>query len=278
MAHKIMVAIQKGGSAKTSTTVMLAELFAVSGFKVLVLDLDSQGNTTQMLTQQSIYANTGKTILEAIKESDPEKYLLHPRENIDLLPSDDMLISFSRYIYQERVKDPINTLGNAIRAIEGNYDIILMDCPPNLGDIVLNAIVYSDYIIVPVNPDAFGMDALERFIDNITDAQNAGHTQAKILGILFTMRDMRNALERTIGQNIRERYGDMVFSTEIRRRAKLKEYALTGVRMVKKVDIDTLEDYISLAEEVINRITKEMIENGKKRLVREQTENSARAE
>lgn len=274
MAHKIMVGIQKGGVGKSTSVCILAEMLAVSGFKVLVLDLDSQGNTTQMLTLDSIYKNTGRTILEAIKEMNPKEYLIHVGQTMDLLPADDMLISFSRYIYQERVKDPINTLGNAIREIESDYDIILMDCPPNLGDIVLNAIVYSDYIIVPVNPDAFGMDALERFVDNIADAQKAGHTKAKILGILFTMRDMRNSLERTIGQNIRDRYGDMVFSTEIRRRAKLKEYALTGVRMAKKIDIDTLEDYISLAEEVINRITKEMIENGKQRLVRESTEST----
>lgn len=261
MAYKIMIAIQKGGVGKTQTTVILAEMFAISGFKVLVLDLDSQGNATQMLTQQSIYANSGKTILEAIKEVDPRKYLLHPRENIDLLPADDMLVSFSRYIYKERVADPINTLGNAIREIEMDYDIILMDCPPNLGDIVLNAIVYSDYIIVPMNPEAFGKDALERFIDNIEDARKAGHTTAEILGILFTMREARSSLERTVGKDIRNRYGNMVFQTEIRRRARLKEYALTGVRMEKKSDIEALEDYISLAEEVIKRI-KEMKQNG----------------
>ena len=216
MAHKIMMGIQKGGVGKSTSTVILAEMFAVSGFKVLVLDLDSQGNTTQMLTQKSIYENSGKTILEAIKESDPRKYLLHVKENIDLLPADDMLVSFSRYIYQERVRNPIHTLGNTIREIEADYDIILMDCPPNLGDIVLNAIVYSDYIIVPIKPEAFGKDAVERFIDNIEDAQKAGHTTAKVLGILFTLRDTRVKLEKRVGNDIRNRYGSLVFDTEIR--------------------------------------------------------------
>lgn len=237
-------------------------MLAVSGYKVLVLDLDSQGNTTQMLTQKSIYANTGKTILEAIKENDPRKYLLHPKENIDLLPADDMLVSFSRYIYQERVSNPIQTLGNTIRMIENDYDIILMDCPPNLGDIVLNAIVYSDYIIVPVKPEAFGKDAVERFIDNIEDARKAGHTTARVLGILFTLRDARVKLERTVGKDIRQHYGSLVFDTEIRLRAKLEEYALTGVRMDKKADIEALEDYISLAEEVITRIKELNSNNG----------------
>ena len=249
-----MVAIQKGGVGKSTTTTILAELFAESGFKVLVLDLDSQGNATQMLTQKSVYEHTGKTILEAIKENDPKKYLLHPKENIDLLPSDDMLVSFSRYIYQGKVHNPIHTLGNAIKLIENDYDIILMDCPPNLGDIVLNAIVYSDYIIVPIKPEAFGKDAVERFIDNINDAKNAGHTSAEILGILFTLRDSRIKLEKAVGDDIRAHYGKLVFETEIRLRARIEEYALTGVRMDKRADIEALEDYISLVEEIISRM------------------------
>lgn len=263
MTHRIMVAIQKGGAAKTVTSVMLAEILAASGHKVLLLDLDSQGNATQMLTQKSIYTYSGNTMLEAIMERDPEKYLLHPKENIDLIPADDMLVTFSRYIYKERIQNPIKTLGNAIKRIESNYDYIIMDCPPNLGDLVLNAIVYSDYIIIPINPDGFGSDALDRFVSNIHDAQDNGHTAAQILGIVFTMRDMRNTLERTIGDNIRERYGDLVFSTEIRRRAKLKEFAFTGTRMERKSEIDTLSDYIDLTTEIVSRIKKGALNNVK---------------
>lgn len=256
MAHRIMVAVQKGGQAKTVTSVILAEILAASGYKVLLLDLDSQGNATQMLTQQSIYTYSGNTMLEAIIENDPSKYILHPKEGIDLIPADDMLVTFSRYIYKERIHNPIKTLENAMKEVEGNYDYIIMDCPPNLGDLVLNAIVYSDYIIIPINPDGFGSDALDRFVANIKDAQDNGHTTADILGILFTMRDMRNSLERTIGENIRERYGNLVFNTEIRRKAKIKEFAFTGTRMNKKAEIDTLSDYIDLTKEVIMRITK----------------------
>ena len=256
MAHKIMIGCQKGGVGKTSTAVILSEILAASGYKVLVLDLDSQGNATQMLTQKSIYSYSGNTMLEAIMEMNPERYLLHPKENIDLIPADDMLVTFSRYIYKEKVSNPVKALGNAIRDIEINYDYIVMDCPPNLGDLVLNAIVYSDYIIIPIHPDGFGSDALDRFISNIEDARENGHTKAEILGILFTMRDMRNVLERTLGENIRDRYGDLVFNTEIKRRAKIKEFAFTGTRMEKKAEIDTLSDYIDLAKEVITRINR----------------------
>lgn len=254
MAHKIMVAIQKGGVGKTTTTVMVAEMLAASGRKVLVLDLDSQGNATQMLTGNSIYANSGKTIFEAVKEMNPKKYILSPKENIDLLPSDDMLSQFDRYIYQEKYTNPSKTLYTALRDIESDYDYILMDCPPNLGGIVLNAIAYSDYVIAPINPDAFGMDALERFIDNVNETIEKGHSTAEVLGILFTLRDKRNSLEKTIGKHIREVYGDVVFRTEIFKRARIKEFAFTGVEIATKKDLKLASDYINLVNEIIERI------------------------
>ena len=254
MAYKIMVAIQKGGVGKTTTTVMVAELLAASGRKVLVLDLDSQGNATQMLTGESIYKNSGKTIFEAVKEMNPKKYILSPKENIDLLPSDDMLSQFDKYIYQDKRANPVRTLYNALRAIESDYDYILMDCPPNLGGIVLNAIAYSDYIIAPINPDAFGMDALERFIDNVNETIEKGHSKAELLGILFTLREKRNSLEKTIGTHIRESYGDAVFKTEIHKRARLKEFAFAGVDISTKKDLKLSSDYIDLVEEIVERI------------------------
>lgn len=256
MAHKIMVAVQKGGTGKTVTTVVLAEILAASGFKVLVLDLDSQGNATQMITQESIYTYSGKTILEAIKEKDPEKYIIHAKEGIDLLPADDLLVTFSRYVYLDRVQQPVKELANTISLIEHNYDFILMDCPPALSDITLNALVYCNYVIVPVQMDGFGKDALDRFIDFVEGAKRAEHTHADILGILIALKDNRSNIERAVRDNIRSKYHELVFDTEIKRRAKLKEYTLTGARMKKKDEVDAIEDYISLAEEVMQRITK----------------------
>lgn len=254
MATRIMVAIQKGGVGKTTSTVIMADILASAGYKVLLVDLDSQGNATQMVTQKSIYENSGNTILEAIKEKRPDRYIIHAKENLDLLPADDMLVTFSRYIYTEKVQNPIRELDNTLRLVDGDYDYILMDCPPNLGDLVLNAIVCSDYIMIPVMPDAFGMDALDRFVENIAEAQEKGHTKAEILGIMFTSRDMRNALERSVEESIREQYQSMVFDTVIRRKAKIKEFALTGTRMKYKREAEALEDYIDLVKEMIERV------------------------
>lgn len=254
LAHKIMVGVQKGGTGKTVTTVVLAEILAAAGYKTLILDLDSQGNATQMTTQKSIYSFSENTILEAIREKDPEKYVVHAKEGIDLIPADDMLVTFSRYIYKDRVMNPVRELENTIKLIEHKYDFILMDCPPALSDITLNALVYCDYIIVPIQMDAFGKDALDRFIDFVNGAKTENHTHADILGILVALKDNRSNIEKAVCANIRSKYKDLVFNTEIKRRAKLKEYTLTGARMKKKEEIDALEDYINLAEEVLSRI------------------------
>lgn len=261
MAHKIAFSIQKGGVGKSTTTVIVAELLAAAGYRVLVLDLDSQGNATAMITGNDIYEYSGRTILEAMKEMSPEEYVLHIKENLDLIPAEDLLITFSRFIYTKNVDGKTRVLQNTIEQIEDRYDFILMDCPPALGDLTLNAIVYTDYIITPVQLGGFCLTALSRFIDFIDGAREEGHTTAEILGILFTMKD-RSRVEREIAHSIRETYGSKVLSAEVRKRAKLKEFALTGASMSRKDEVDALEDYIAAVEEIIERINEGTANHG----------------
>ena len=253
MAYKIAVAIQKGGVGKTTTTVITAELLAAAGSKVLVIDLDSQGNATEMITGADIYDYSGNTILEAMKDMNPEPYIIKKSENLHLLPAEDMLVTFSRYIYNNRVEKKIRVLENTIKGVEEAYDYIIMDCAPNLGDLTLNALVYADYIITPVQLGGFCLTALDRFIDFVDGAREEGHTEAEIIGVLFTIKE-RSRIEREIGQNIRERYGVEVFETEIRKRTKLKEFSLTGTAMNRKDEVEALEDYICFIEELLERI------------------------
>lgn len=259
MAVKIMVSIQKGGQAKTITTAIMAEIMAEAGYNVLVIDLDSQGNSTQMLAQKSIYEFSGNTILEAIKEEDPEKYTVKIKERLHLIPAEDMLATFSRYIYTNNFRQPMSVLKNAMADVEEKYDFILMDCPPNIGDLVLNAVVYSDYCIVPAQCEAFGIDALDRFVKFLKSAKEEGHTNIEMLGILLTLRESRIVSEKVIADTIRRTYGDLVFEAEIKRKARIKDYALLGVTMDKKADMNALDDYICFVEEVINRVKERRI-------------------
>lgn len=253
MAHKIAFSIQKGGVGKSTTTVITAEILAEAGFRVLVLDLDSQGNATSMVTGNDIYQYSGRTILEAMKDMDPEEYLIKQKENLHILPAEDMLITFSRYLYSRNVPNKIRVLRNTIEKIEARYDFILMDCPPALGDITLNAIAYADHVIIPVQLGGFCLTALDRFADFLSEAKNEGHTKAEILGIVFTIKD-RSRVEREIAAVIRENYQSKVFTAEIRKRAKLKEFSLVGTSMNRKDEIDALEDYLGLVEEIITRL------------------------
>lgn len=254
MAYKIAVACQKGGVGKTTTSVVVAELLAASGFKVLLIDLDSQGNSTKMMTQQNIYDFSDRTILEAMKEEDATGYVVPTKENLGVVPAEDMLVTFSRYIYTNRIDQPLRVLKRTIESIERDYDYIIMDAPPNLGEIVLNAIFYADGIIVPVQVDPFGLDGLDRFLEFVKSAKDEGHTSAELLGILPTMKDSRLTISEEITRNIRSRYKGKVFNTEIRLRARLKEFSLEGVQMSTKADMEALEDYIEAVKEVVARV------------------------
>ena len=254
---KVMIGIQKGGVGKSTTTSVLGEILAASGFKVLVIDLDSQGNTTQMLSQRNIYEFSGKTILEAMKELDPNPYIYRVRERLSLIPAEDMLSTFSRWVYvNSRTSTPAEVLKQTVDNLNEDFDFILMDCPPNLGDLVINATRCADYILIPVQPEPFAMDALDRFIDLINGAKEEGYTQAEVLGIVCTMIDARNSTQKAIIEAIRNKYGNYVFRSEVRLRAKIKDFTLLGVQMDRKSDMEALEDYIKVTEEMVNHVQK----------------------
>lgn len=257
MATKIAYAIQKGGVGKTSSTVIMAELMAASGYKILVVDLDSQGNASQMLTGKNIYEFSGKTIMEAMKAQDPEPYIIERSENLHIIPAEDMLATFSRYVYTNNVMNKTMVLAETISGIEDRYDFILMDCPPNVGDVTLNAIVCADFILIPVQLGGFCLDALDRFSNFVDGARQEGLTEAEILGVFFTLKESRSSTEKAVGTAIRQRYRGLIFDTEVRKRSRIKDFSLMGTMMERKSDITALEDYINLTKEVIDRCKRE---------------------
>ena len=247
MAMKISCAFQKGGVGKTTSVVILAELLAASGYKVLLVDLDTQGNATKMITGKNIYSFTGNTVMEGIRENDLAKYIV--RGQVDLLPAEDELALFPRFIYKSGTSKPAHVLQAAIKKLEEqtDYDFILFDCPPALGDITANAIIAADHVIIPMHPDGFGLETVEKFIHFIDG-------EANVLGILLTIFDSRSVMEKAVRDEMRNRYGELVFTSPIRKRAVVGEFTVTGVTMGKKREIDALEDYGNFALEVIERV------------------------
>lgn len=250
MTHRVIFALQKGGVGKTSSTVVVSEILAAAGYKVLVVDFDSQGNSTKILTQNSIYTYTGRTIMEAVKQGDAKPYIVKVKDNLDLIPAEDKLSTFSRHIYTSRIQNPYAVLKRLLEPLEASYDFVFVDTGPSLGDTVINAIVYADDIIVPVDLGDLAMDAMVRFIEFVEATRDEGHTKAEIIGILLTMKDGRTKYERDIGDGIREGYGSLVFNSEIRRRVRIKEISARGVDLNEPA----MEDYYSLVEEMIDRL------------------------
>ena len=250
MARKITFALQKGGVGKTTSTVSTAEILAAAGYRVLVVDFDSQGNATKILTGNSIYQYSGKTIMEAIQEGDAEPYIETVKDNLDLIPAEDRLAAFSRYIYTAGINNPYATLKRLLEPLGTRYDYIFIDVGPELGDKAINAIVCSDDIIIPMDCGDLSMDAMVRFIEFVDATREEGHTDAKITGIVLTMRDGRPLrYERDISDGVRAAYGDLVFKTEIRRRVRIKEIPAVGVDL----NDAAMEDYVSLVEELLER-------------------------
>ena len=250
MPERIIFALQKGGVGKTSSTVAVAEMLAATGHKVLVVDFDSQGNATKMLTQRSIYEFTGSTIMDAIRDRDAEPYIVHVKDNLDLIPAEDHLATFSRYIYTTKVASPYAVLKRLLEDVEHRYDFVFVDVGPSLGDHMVNAIVYADRIYIPLDSGDFAMDAMVRFIEFVDESRAEGHTNAVIDGILLTMRDGRSTrYERDIAEGIRAIYGDLLFKTQIHRRVRIKEMASEGVDVLSPA----MGDYLDLTEEILLR-------------------------
>lgn len=249
MAKKIIFALQKGGVGKTTSTVITAEILAASGYKVLVVDFDSQGNATKILTGESIYKYTGNTVMEAIQYNQADPYTKEIKENLDLLPAEDRLAAFSRFIYTNKVNNPYAVLKRLLEPIESRYDYIFIDVGPSLGDHMINAIVCADQIILPVDCGDMSIDAMIRFIEFVEASKEEGHTSADISGILLTMRDSRSRYERDISDGIRAAYPDLTFNTEIRRKVKIKEMSGGNIN----IQDPAIVDYLSFVEELIER-------------------------
>lgn len=250
MTVRIMFGLQKGGTGKTTSTAAVAEILAASGYKVLVVDFDSQGNATKMLTKNSIYQYSGRTIMEAIKERSAAPYIVNVKESLDLIPAEDKLALFSKHIYTSEIKTPYAVLKRLLAPIEDRYDFVFVDVGPTLGDNMINAIVYVDHIYIPLDTGDFAMDAMVRYIKFVNDAREKRFTNAEIGGIFLTMRDGRSTnYEREISEGIREAYGDLILKTEVHRRVKIKEMSSEGVDIVAPA----MEDYIDLTEEILQR-------------------------
>lgn len=258
MGVTISIGAQKGGIGKSSTTCILSFLLAEKGYKVLTVDFDSQGNTTEILSRRDIYSFEEETVLNAIIDEDPEKYIINVGENLDLLPADDILSTLTNRMYQLRRYVP-TSLKDTLEHIKDRYDFIIIDQPPNLGDLSVSALVASDYVVVMLQSEPLSFKAVPRYLRLVELVKTKISHDLNLAGILPSMSDTRTRIDSSIIEQAREDYGDWVFDTVIKRRNRIKEFSLIGIQNNTKEDRDALEQYQLFLEELLHRVQKRTI-------------------
>lgn len=251
MGKVISIVNQKGGVGKTTTAVNLAASLALSGEKILLIDTDPQGNSTSGLgilrddLDRSLYeviAGTSR-LSNAIKGTSIEQLFVVP-SSIDLLGAEIELV------------DREGRESILLRALEGfrdAYRYVLIDCPPSLGLLTLNALVASDSVIVPVQCEYYALEGLSMLTRTIQLIQSAYNRHLEIEGILLTMFDIRNNLAHQVAEEVRKHFGQKVYRTIIPRNIALGEAPSHG-KPVMLYDMKSRgsQSYLALAKEILS--------------------------
>ncbi|MDF1764036.1 MAG: ParA family protein [Oleibacter sp.] len=254
MSHILAIANQKGGVGKTTTAVNLAASLAATKRRVLLVDLDPQGNATmgsgvdkhdvELSMYDVLTANCGAS--QARIRCEEAGFDLLPG-NSDLTAAEVELMNLS----QREMR-----LRSALAPMKFDYDYILIDCPPSLNMLTVNALVAADGVLIPMQCEYYALEGISALIDTITTIQSGPNPDLTIAGIIRTMYDPRNSLTNDVSAQLTQHFGDAVFSCVIPRNVRLAEAPSYGLPIIK-YDITSkgAMAYLALAGEVNRRFS-----------------------
>ena len=251
---RVAVANQKGGVGKTTTAINLATAMAAIGWKVLLIDLDPQGNaSTGLGVPQSRRERSSYDVL--IGSAPVEERVVATRvPRLDLLPATVDLSGAEVELVE--LEDRVRRLDKALSAgTPGRWDICLIDCPPSLGLLTVNALVAARHLLVPLQSEFFALEGLSQLLQTVERIRVAFNPDLSILGIALTMFDRRNRLSQQVSDDVRACLGQVVFDTVVPRNVRLSEAPSHGLpALIYDLKCPGSEAYVRLARELMARL------------------------
>jgi chromosome partitioning protein len=252
MAHTICITNQKGGVGKTTTAINLSAALALSSKKTLLVDCDPQGNATSGIgIDKSSIENTlyqgmiGEALIDdIIQETEIDA--------LSVIPSRVELIGFEVEMMSKPGREKI--LSNLLNGVTNSYDYILIDCPPSLSLLTLNAMAASDYVLIPLQSEFFALEGLGQLLQTVKLIKQGMNPDLKIAGILLTMYDKRTLLARQVADDAQKYFKDQVFKTRIPRNVRLGEAPSFGLPIFQyEPNSKGAQSYMELAKEIIKK-------------------------
>lgn len=253
MAKIIAFANQKGGVGKTTSAVNIAASVGILGKKVLLVDLDPQGNTTSGvgISKKNLKSSSYEVL---IGEAAAEKAILETEfKNLSVLPSNISLAGAEFDLYQLENRE--FRLKTQLEAIKDRYDYIFIDCPPSLGMITVNALAAADAVIIPMQCEYYALEGLSQLMLTIRKIKQLYNPELEICGILITMFNGRLILTMQVISELKKYYSDKLFKTPISRNVRLSEAPSFGTPVYyHDKSSKGATEYLSVAKELIERI------------------------